>query len=74
MIEIKEKKDCCGRHACASICAHHAITMQADAEGFLYPTVNKDACISPICKQKSNLNLKTQYFKIKRALLGLLRR
>lgn len=52
MIEIKDKKDCCGCHACASICAHHAITMQADAEGFLYPTVNKDACTDcGLCEQ-----------------------
>lgn len=44
MIEIKDKKDCCGCHACASICAKHCITMQADEEGFLYPIVDKDAC------------------------------
>lgn len=44
MIEIKDKKDCCGCHACASICAKHCITMQADEEGFLYPVVDKDAC------------------------------
>lgn len=52
MIEIKDKKDCCGCHACASICAHRAITMQADAEGFLYPVVNKDACTDcGLCEQ-----------------------
>ena len=45
MIEIKDKKDCCGCHACATICAKHCITMQADEEGFLYPIVDKDACI-----------------------------
>ena len=44
MIEIKDKKDCCGCHACASICAKHSITMQADEEGFLYPVVDKDTC------------------------------
>lgn len=44
MIDIKSKKDCCGCHACASVCAHRAIAMQADAEGFLYPVVDKDAC------------------------------
>ena len=44
MIEIKDKKDCCGCHACASICAKHCITMQSDEEGFLYPVVDKDAC------------------------------
>lgn len=44
MIEIKDKKDCCGCHACVSICAKHCITMQADEEGFLYPIVDKDVC------------------------------
>ncbi len=44
MITIRDKKDCCGCHACASICAKHCITMQPDEEGFLYPIVNKDAC------------------------------
>ena len=44
MIDIKDKKDCCGCHACASICAKHCIMMQADEEGFLYPVVDKDAC------------------------------
>ena len=44
MIELKDKKDCCGCHACATICAKHCITMQADEEGFLYPIVNKEAC------------------------------
>ena len=52
MIEIKDKKDCCGCHACASVCAHRAITMQADAEGFLYPIVNKEACTDcGLCEQ-----------------------
>ena len=44
MITIKDKKDCCGCHACVSVCAKHCITMQTDSEGFLYPVVDKDAC------------------------------
>lgn len=44
MIEIKDKKDCCGCHACVSVCAKHCITMQTDAEGFLYPIVDKESC------------------------------
>ena len=52
MIEIKHKKDCCGCHACASVCAHRAITMQADSEGFLYPVVDKSMCTDcGLCKQ-----------------------
>lgn len=44
MIEIKDKKDCCGCHACVIVCAKHCITMQSDEEGFLYPVVDKNAC------------------------------
>lgn len=44
MIEIKDRRDCCGCHACVSVCAKHCITMQSDSEGFLYPIVDKDAC------------------------------
>ena len=45
MIEIINKKDCCGCHACATVCAKHSITMQADEEGFLYPVVDKGTCV-----------------------------
>lgn len=41
---IKDKSDCCGCTACASICAHDAITMKPDGMGFLYPEVDKDKC------------------------------
>ena len=52
MIEIRDKKDCCGCHACASACAHRAITMQTDEEGFLYPVANKDVCTGcGLCEQ-----------------------
>lgn len=45
MIEIREKKDCCGCTACKNICPVHAITMTADEEGFLYPVVDLSVCI-----------------------------
>ena len=44
MIEIKDKKDCCGCQACVTVCTKHCIAMQADNEGFLYPIVDKSAC------------------------------
>lgn len=46
MIEIKDKKNCCGCSACYSICPKNCIEMKADEEGFLYPNVNKDLCIN----------------------------
>lgn len=45
MIEIPNKKDCTGCHACYSVCGRRAITMRPDEEGFLYPMVNRDLCI-----------------------------
>lgn len=45
MIKINNPADCCGYTACASICAHDAITMKPDALGFLYPEVDKEKCV-----------------------------
>lgn len=45
MIEIKDKKDCCGCHACYSACPKQCITMKEDEEGFLYPHVDVSNCI-----------------------------
>lgn len=60
MIEIKDKKDCCGCTACMNICPNGAITMEKDKEGFAYPKVNQELCINcnlcdkvcPILKKK----------------------
>ena len=45
MIEIKDKKDCCGCWACENACPKHCISMVEDKEGFRYPQVDKDTCI-----------------------------
>ncbi len=45
MIEITEKKNCCGCTACASICPRKCIKMKEDEEGFLYPHVLESECI-----------------------------
>ena len=45
MISLSDKKDCCGCHACSSICPKSCISMMADEEGFLYPVVDEQACI-----------------------------
>lgn len=53
MIEIRNKQDCCGCTACVSICPNNCITMERDAEGFLYPIVNKSACCDcHLCEKK----------------------
>jgi len=38
--------ECCGCTACKSACPKDAIAMRADAEGFLYPSVDIDKCVS----------------------------
>lgn len=45
MLQLIDKQDCCGCHACASVCARHSINMQEDNEGFLYPVVDASTCI-----------------------------
>lgn len=37
---------CSGCTACAAICPENAIIMQPDAEGFLFPIIDKEKCIS----------------------------
>lgn len=40
-----ERENCCGCSACYAICPVHAISMQADEEGFLYPVADGERCI-----------------------------
>lgn len=52
MIEIKDKKDCCGCTACASSCPQKCILMEPDQEGFIYPRVDLNQCVHcNICEQ-----------------------
>lgn len=46
MIEISNKKDCCGCSACANACPKHCVSMVEDNEGFLYPKVDQNICIN----------------------------
>ena len=45
MIEVKNKANCTGCHACAALCPKNCIHMIADGEGFLYPSVQEDLCV-----------------------------
>lgn len=64
MISVfSNKLDCCGCSACQQICPGNAITMNADEEGFLYPTINEDLCLdcgrcSAICPMAHKGNYK----------------
>lgn len=45
MIDIKDKKDCCGCNACYDICPKDAISLDVDIEGFWYPKIDSGECI-----------------------------
>ena len=44
MIQLAQKDECCGCHACKNICPSHCIGMEADSEGFFYPKVDGNIC------------------------------
>lgn len=46
MIEVLDKKQCCGCEACVQICPKKCITMKMDEEGFYYPVVDTDICVN----------------------------
>ena len=49
----KNPAECTGCGACVSICPKQAIAMQPDEEGFLYPKVDGEACIScDLCEKR----------------------
>ena len=50
--------ECCGCSACKAICPKEAISMVENSEGFLYPEIDKEKCIScglcvKVCPLKS---------------------
>lgn len=66
MIEITDKKMCCGCGACVNICPKKCITMEYDDEGYLYPKVDTDKCIKcnqcdKVCHLKSNDTISKEY-------------
>jgi coenzyme F420-reducing hydrogenase beta subunit len=66
-----DKKECFGCGACFNACPKHAIIMQQDNEGFLYPTVNSEKCVScnlchNVCPQEKG----QKYYEISKAFVG----
>ncbi|MDD3192689.1 MAG: polysaccharide pyruvyl transferase family protein [Oscillospiraceae bacterium] len=60
---FERKEDCCGCTACKEACPVGAISMKEDAEGFSYPWVDPDKCVScglcrRICPMKQEKEIK----------------
>jgi len=45
MINITDKKQCCGCNACGDVCGKQAIIFKTDNEGFWYPEVDMEKCV-----------------------------
>lgn len=61
MIELAPHNLCTGCTSCANTCPHHAITMQADGEGFLYPAIDRNLCVEcGLCTKRCPILLPEQ--------------
>lgn len=50
---LPNRENCTGCSACFNICAHSAITMEEDKEGFLIPVVDESKCVDcNLCTKK----------------------
>jgi len=68
MINIVEKKDCCGCNACYDVCPQKAISSKIDIEGFWYPIVDENKCVNcglcdKVCPQQHSNELKKNEFE-----------
>lgn len=60
MIEIGNKKNCCGCGACVTACPQKALSLQPDEDGFLYPQVEEALCVQcGICSKVCAYQTKT---------------
>ena len=68
MIKFNFSNDCCGCTACANSCNYGAITMKANEEGFIMPSVDETKCVNcGLCDkacQHLNTNINTSCFSL----------
>ena len=68
-----EKKMCSGCTACMNVCPVHAIEMNKDDEGFLYPKIIQEKCIDcGMCKKICSFKRENiKYTKRPKIVLGI---
>lgn len=55
-------KECTGCATCFAVCPQHAISMEKDIYGFLYPKIDHNKCIEcNLCEKKCPLLHKQEY-------------
>ena len=53
---LPDKNACCGCAACVDTCAHEAITLQEDEDGYYFPVVNSNKCVGcKICEKNCHI-------------------
>lgn len=63
---------CCGCTACESICPRKCITMQKDEDGFLYPHIDQEKCIScGLCKKVCMIHTEKDSSKLHQAYVAI---
>lgn len=56
---LAEKSLCMGCGSCAMVCPYHCITMDEDKEGFLYPNIDLQRCVScGLCEKSCPILIK----------------
>lgn len=59
MNEICQFESCCGCMACVQACAHKAISIERDKEGFERPVIHQEICVNcGLCKDVCPINSK----------------
>ncbi len=59
MTQVTDKELCCGCAACENVCPKNAVSMKADALGFLYPEIDREKCADcGLCERACPINRK----------------